>query len=431
MERPAGNCRRHRHRPAGVPYRAAVSMLFLVLLGSHMATPLYPLWQERFGLSAATVTVIYACYPVGVIAGLLYGGRLGDQFGRKPPILAGLLLTVSACLAYLLADGMGFLIGARLVNGLAIGLLSGPAAAAIVELQPDGDRAEASRRISIAMLASPAGGLLVSTLIVRFVAEPAQAVFMPFLLQLAALAAALLLHRVLGETLPPASRRSWRTASYRPQTIAVAPEIRTGFTFAALAGTVFWSSTGLWLALGPTIVIDVLGPENHMFGGLAVVAYLTMAGLAQTMGRRLTHRRAIITGLLLMLPSVALINLALGWHSLPGLLAGAAMAGTGQGLGWMGCSELMNRIVPGEVRASVLSALYITGYVAASLPAMMTGWAADLAGPPVAVLLLSIGLSVLAAGLALWNPPIAEHRRTPAPAGDEPAGAGQETCPQA
>ncbi len=405
-------------------------MLFLALLGSHMPTPLYPLWQARFALPAVTVTIIYACYPAGVTAGLLYGGRLGDQFGRRPLILAGLLLTVSACLVYLLADSQGFLVGARLANGIAIGLLIGPAAAAIVELQPDGDHAEGSRLASIVTLAAPAGGLLVSTLAVRFVPEPAQAMILPFLLQLLALAAALGLHAVLRETLPPPNRRSWRTASYRPQSIAVAKGIRTGFTFAALAGTVCWSSTGLWLAFGPAIVIDVLGPENRLFGGLAVVAYLAMAGLAQMAARRLGYRQAIMGGLLLMLPSFVLINLALGRQSLPGLMAGAVMAGMGQGLGWLGCSELVNRIAPGDLRASVLSALYITGNIAAALPVMVTGLAADIVGLPGAVMLLSVCLAALAVGLALWNPPVAETHRASVPVADDPAAGERAACPQ-
>jgi MFS family permease len=150
-------------RSAGFQYAAAALVLFLALLGSHLATPLYPLWQQRFGLTTSQVTMVFACYPMGVTAGLLFGGRLGDQLGRKPLILVGILLTACSSMVYLAASGMGHLVAARLMNGVAIGLLSGPAVAAIVELHPTGDRSEASRIGAIATLASPAAGLLMAT----------------------------------------------------------------------------------------------------------------------------------------------------------------------------------------------------------------------------------------------------------------------------
>lgn len=389
-------------RSAGTQYAAAALVLFLTLLGSHLATPLYPIWQQRFGLSTSVITVIFACYPVGVTMGLLFGGRLGDQLGRKPLILTGILLTACSSLIYLAASGMAHLVTARLVNGIAIGLLSGPAVAAIVELHPTGDRSEASRIGAIATLASPAAGLLMATLVVQF-AAPDYATTLPFQLQLVALAVTLVFFLGYRETILPANRRSLARTSFRPQGLWVPSEIRPGFVFASTAGALSWANTGLWLALGPAMVSDVLGSTNRLLGGLTVIGFLATAGVVQLFTRGMPYRRAISLGLILIPPSLLLICATLIWKSGAGLVAGAILAGAAQGLSWMGCSELVNRITPTDIRASVLSALYVAGYFGAAVPVVATGFAADWLGLLPAILILAAAFSVLAIVLQFRN----------------------------
>lgn len=401
-------------RSAGFQYAAAAVVLFLTLLGSHLATPLYPLWQERFGLSTAQITMIFACYPVGVTAGLLFGGRLGDQFGRRPLVLVGIVLTACSSMVYLAASGMGHLVAARLMNGVAIGLMSGPAVAAIVELHPTGDRSEASRIGAIATLASPAVGLLMATLVVQF-AVPESVTRLPFMIQLGGLAAALGLLAMYRETILPENRRRLSEASFRPQGLSVPADIRAGFTFASITGALSWANTGLWLALGPAMVSDVLGSENRLLGGLTVVGFLATAGIVQLFTRGMHYRRAISLGLVLIPPSLALICATLIWQSAVGLVAGAVIAGAAQGLSWMGCSELVNRITPAAIRASVLSGLYIAGYFGAAIPVVATGFAADWLGLLPAILLLAASFSLLAIVLQMRNLRFGREERAAVP----------------
>lgn len=392
--------------PAHVPriqYAMAPFVLLLTLFGSHLATPLYSTWQVRFDLSTTAITLIYACYPIGVSVGLLFGGRIGDQIGRKPMVYAGILLTACASVTYLLATGMGYLVAARLINGAAIGLMSGSALSVIVESHPSGDRAEASRIGAIFTLASPTSGLLVGTLIVHFTVDPALMTELPFMLQLGGLVVAFLLALSLRETLAPGIRRPLRDAEIAPQRIRVPPEIRSGFLLAAVTGSLGWANTGLWLALGPSLAAEALGADNKLFGGLTVVAFLAMAGVVQLFCRGMTHRRAIALGLGLLPPSLLLICATMAWHSAPFLVVGAVAAGTAQGLCWLGCSQLVNVITPSAMRATVLSALFIAGYLGNALPVVFTGVVADFLGLFQAIVILSSAFAVLAVVMFVRN----------------------------
>lgn len=44
---------------------------FVTMLGTTLPTPLYPLYEKRFGFAPVVITVIFATYAVGVIAGLV------------------------------------------------------------------------------------------------------------------------------------------------------------------------------------------------------------------------------------------------------------------------------------------------------------------------------------------------------------------------
>ena len=63
------------------------------MVGTTLPTPLYGIYRARFGFSELIITVIFATYATGVIAGLLLFGRASDQVGRRPVLLAGLALS--------------------------------------------------------------------------------------------------------------------------------------------------------------------------------------------------------------------------------------------------------------------------------------------------------------------------------------------------
>src|ERR1700741_4716685 len=116
---------------------AMVAFAFAVaMLGTTLPTPLYPLYQQRFGFSELTITVIFATYAAGVITALLLTGRMSDEIGRRPVLLAGLALSALSAIAFLVADGLPVLLVGRVLSGLSAGVFTGTATATLVDLEP-------------------------------------------------------------------------------------------------------------------------------------------------------------------------------------------------------------------------------------------------------------------------------------------------------
>jgi len=91
---------------------------------------------KQFSLSATMEEIVVSSVLVGAVAGATIGGALTGRFGRrKMIILAGIIFTASA-LATALAPTIGWLIAARVVSGIAIGIASFISPMYIAELVP-------------------------------------------------------------------------------------------------------------------------------------------------------------------------------------------------------------------------------------------------------------------------------------------------------
>src|SRR4051812_31342825 len=80
-------------RPArwrGLSFWAAAVVAFLAFAANAVASPLYRVYQARFGFSATTITLLFAVYIVVLLVTLLFLGSVSDYLGRRPVTLAGL-----------------------------------------------------------------------------------------------------------------------------------------------------------------------------------------------------------------------------------------------------------------------------------------------------------------------------------------------------
>src|SRR5204862_5357199 len=133
--------RREPRARAGAGPLAAVWVAWLLLMaGANLATPLYPVYAQRFHFSSLVLTAIFATYAFVLVPALIVFGRLSDRFGRRPVILAGLAVAAAGLVLFAVAAGTGWLAGARSLQGLAVGMIGGAAAAALVEVDPAHDR---------------------------------------------------------------------------------------------------------------------------------------------------------------------------------------------------------------------------------------------------------------------------------------------------
>ena len=174
-------------------YRLAAGVLLVTMAGGTLQIPLYVLYERQMGFGPLGVTVVFAAFAVGTVLVLLTMGDLSDHVGRRKVLAIAVASAAVATALFLVATGVGLLITARIVGGLAAGFVTGTAAAALAELQPRGDRRAAAVAASGSNMTGLGAGPLAAGIFAQYVTMPTRSVFWAYLglcaLTLAAVAA--------------------------------------------------------------------------------------------------------------------------------------------------------------------------------------------------------------------------------------------------
>ncbi|MGY1639585.1 MFS transporter [Geodermatophilus sp. SYSU D00703] len=354
-----------RRLPPRAAFWSAATLLVLVLAASGVPSPLYRVYQERFGFSAGVLTTVFGIYAIALLGALLVVGRLSDHVGRRPVIAVGLLLQVGASVLFLAADGVGWLLAARVVQGLSVGALTGTLGAVLLDLQRR-DRPLAPMLNSASPTVGLSLGAVGAGVLVEYAAEPTRWVFAP-------LAVAFLLATAVVAALPETSPRTpGALASLRPQ-LRVPRAHRTAFLVALPCMVAMWALGGLYLSLGPSLAVEVFGVDDHLVGSLLILAMQGTGALASITMWQVRPHRSMLSGALLFAAGVSVAIAALVTGSLTLFFIASVVSGFGFGSAFLGAMGTITAgVAPGD-RAGLLSSVYVVGYLAFSVPAIVAG----------------------------------------------------------
>jgi predicted MFS family arabinose efflux permease len=121
-----------------------------------------------------------------------------------------------------------------------------------------------------------------------------------------------------------------------------------------------------------------------------------VAALSQLLLYRVSPRTALETGLVMLLMSLALIELALWEGSLNVFLVGTLAGGIATGVTFMGGLAATNLIAEPEHRAQTVSAFFASAYAGITIPVIAVGIATESIGAKLATLYCAVAISALA-----------------------------------
>ena len=363
-----------------------VAVLFM---GSSLLTPLYQLYRADYGLDALGLTLIYAVYVIGNLAALLFLGRLSDQLGRRPIVLAGLGLAALSTILFLAASDSTLLFAGRMASGCAVGLGSGAATAWIAESIPAERRSLAASTMTAFNFAGLALGPIVAGVLVQYAPWPLR---LPFLVYLALIAAVAALMLAARETLDRAQAGSF---DLRPR-LAVPRGKRLAFAAPAAAGFTAMAVVGYYAALGPTMLHQTVRLTNQALSGLIVAELFSVAAIAILVTRRIEPRRVLLWGLAAMPIGLAALIAAQAWSSLTMLLLGTTVSGIASALSYRGGLGAINALAPADRRAEMASAYFICCFMGNALPIIGVGALSETMGAATADRIFALALSLIA-----------------------------------
>jgi predicted MFS family arabinose efflux permease len=364
---PAARQRAARQRTAlrlsGRPALYLLASLIVSLLAASAApTPLYAVYQEHWGFTPITTTVVFGVYAVAVLASLLVFGKLSDHVGRRPVLLVALAVQAISLVVFTTASGVPDLMAARIIQGLSTGAALGAIGAGMLDI----DRPRGTLANAVSPGLGSGLGSIGSALAVQFLPAPTHLIYLILLGVIVVQAAGVALMR---ETV---TRSPGALASLLPE-IRLPRTVRAHMLTAAPVLFAVWALAALYGALGPALVGALTGSTDVVLGGLSLTV-LTAFGVAAIFALRTTPARTVmLTGIAALIAGVAVTLLALTVKSPAVFFAGTAISGAGFGSGFQGAIRTVVPRVAAHERAGVLSLLFVVSYLGLGVPAVAAG----------------------------------------------------------
>lgn len=347
------------------PARGAFAGVLVLLLSigwvANHFVALMPLLSVRQHLSSATLDAIFGIYALGLLPGLLVGGRASDTFGRRSVALAGSATAIAGTVAMLCSQQYEALLLGRLVVGLGVGLAMSSCTAWASDLKGPAGAATAGAVLMGGFAIGPFVGALIAA------AGPA-GIRLSFgaatAIGLAAMAIALLTGRGARAGAPSAAP-AWEPSQGAGQGAARA----LGWAM-PLAPWVFASATLGFIAIPARLHTGLAAP---MAAGLATLMVNGVSGLVQVLARaRRWGPQAGTAGAALAALGYAVTALAPATIS-PALgLPLFLVLGCASGLCLREGLIDLEAAAPRRLRGALVGAFYVVTYVGFGLPLILT-----------------------------------------------------------
>jgi MFS family permease len=339
------------------------SIVVSFLAGSAAPTPLYAIYQARWGFTPITTTIVFGVYALAVLAALLTLGKVSDHIGRRPVLLTAIAAQAATMVVFSTADGVPALLVARVLQGIATGAALGALGAAMLDV----DRHRGTLANAVAPGTGTSLGALASGLVVQYLPAPEHLIYLSLLVVFVLQGVGVAFTR---ETVSP---KPGVLASLVPE-IKLPRAVRGPVLTAVPVLFAVWALAGFYGSLSPALTRRLTGSTSVVFGGLGLFLLAGVAALATLVMRNVAARAVMIAGIATLVAGVGTTIGAIHTGSSGLYFAGTAIAGFGFGSGFQGGIRIVVPLAEPHERAGVLSLLFVVSYLGMGGSAVAAGF---------------------------------------------------------
>lgn len=119
------------------PFAMVSLTLIMGTIGTALASPLYPIYQQVWHLSPSQITYIFVAYMFGCLGSLLFLGRTSNSIGFLRTLQIGLVFISLGLIISVFADNALILSVGRFIIGIASGLMTTSAMIGMMQTIPE------------------------------------------------------------------------------------------------------------------------------------------------------------------------------------------------------------------------------------------------------------------------------------------------------
>lgn len=386
------------------PFGRVCFSMCVGVMGTALASPLYPLYQELWHLKPSDITAIFTVYMFGALGSLLFLGRLTNRFGFLPILRAGLILVTLGVLLSMLAWNTAAFIASRLAIGLASGMITTSASIGLTQLDKRGDMKRTALVTTFAMTLGFGLGPLVGGLIAQWAPAPLRSAYLPSLLL-----GLVAIHALFRLRLPDAAPVATQSAAQAPgrglaqwlPSLTLPPRaLRRPFWIGCMGAFSAFGMFSLYASLAPSFMRDILPWHGPALSGMSISVILFLSSSVQLLARRVRNKTSAVRGLGALALCNLLLILTTYAESTPLFMLSVLTTAFGHGLTNLAGMSLVGKIATPGSRAGLLSSYLIVGYLGTIVPILGIGWLSDHVGLHNAIVVFCAVMALLTGGLA-------------------------------
>lgn len=364
-------------------------------IGTALASPLYPLYQQVWNLLPSHITYLFVAYMFGCLATLLFLGRTSNSIGYLKTLQIGMFLIIVGLIFSSLAPSPIWLGIGRFIIGIASGLISTSATLGLIYTIPESHKQNAAQLCSIITVIGFGLGPFIGGLIGQYSQAPLVTPYLPII------ASALICLFCLFLIKSP---------HFEKQKFSIAPHLETPkknyknlFYIAGLTAFCAFASFSLFASLAPSFVKEVIPWHGPLVSGIAISSILLISACVQYFAKNIQPHTSINYGLIILLLSYTTLSLCMiqQWSIL--FFVSDFLVGIGHGFALMGAFGLIHKMTESHNRAAVVSTYLFIGYWGTILPIIGAGYLSDHFGLTIGVIGFCITVGLLCFGLLFWH----------------------------
>lgn len=377
------------------PFAMVSLALIMGTIGTALASPLYPIYQQIWHLSPSQITYIFVAYMFGCLGTLLFLGRTSNTIGFLRTLQIGLVFISIGLVISVFAENALILSVGRFIIGIASGLMTTSAMLGMMQTIPETHKQLAPQLVSILTAIGFGLGPFVGGVIAQFSQTPLITPYLPIIL------GAVLCFVGLFWLKTPAFER--QPFSIAPKLLRPEPQYHAVFMIVGLTAFNTFAAFSLFASLSPSFVHDILPWHGPLVSGTAITCILLISAVVQFFAKAVPAKKCLNIGLMVML--VSLVSLALCMILKASILffASDILFGIGHGFALMGAFGVIHAITTLQNRAAVMSTYLFIGYLGTIVPIIAVGYLADHFGLEFSVISFCVAISVLCLILWLWH----------------------------
>lgn len=377
------------------PFLMVSLALCIGTIGTALASPLYPIYQELWHLLPSHITYIFVAYMFGCLATLLFLGRTSNSFGFLRTLQIGIIFVILGLALSSVASNALWLGLGRFIIGIASGLISTSAMLGLITTIPDSHKQNAPQLSSIITVIGFGLGPFIGGLIAQFSNQPLVTPYLPII------AAAILCFFGLFLV---------KVRQFKAQPFSIAPHLEMPtaphqalFFIAGFTAFSAFGAFSLFASLSPSFVKDLIPWHGPLVSGSAIASILMVSAIVQFLAKNLPAGKSLNLGLITLVLSFILLGLCMSmqWSIL--FFISDILVGVGHGFGLMGAFGLIHQMTTTDNRAAVMSTYLFIGYLGTILPIIAVGYLADHFGLTIGVLGFCVGMGLLCLLLLFWR----------------------------